>query len=852
MDTRRDFLKKAALLSGAAGLAEVLPSSIKRAAAINPRPGSSYLDAEHIVILMQENRSFDHCFGALRGVRGFNDPRAVRLPSGDKVWLQRNEKGEAYLPFRFDIRNTKATWMGSVPHSRSSQVDANNLGKYDNWLPAKRVRDKKYAELPLTLGHYTREDIPFYYAMADAFTVGDQNFCSGMTCTRPNRLFFWTGTIREKQNGQSKAHLRNEDEGYGTEHWITFPERLENNGISWKFYQNDIDCGGGFTGTQRAWLANFGCNPLEWFANFNVKFSTRYSQSLQARLDTLPKEIAQLTAQIKGLPEGDSRLARLKRSLDKKQAVLQETHDDVGKWTRENYEKLSPQEKSLFERAFSTNAGDPDYHNLTTLTYQDGTAERSLDVPKGDVLHTFRKDVESGKLPTVSWLAGAQNLSDHPSAPWYGSLYVSEILDILTQNPEVWKKTIFIITFDENDGYFDHIPPFVSPNPDDPMSGKVSAGIDTEVEYVRRETELAEGVHPKEARSGPLGLGFRVPLIIASPWTRGGRICSQVFDHTSTLQFLEGFLEKKFGKKIRETQISEWRRTITGDLTSAFRDYHPGDEKSLPFLKKDSFIEKIYNAKFKKSPSDFRPVPPEEIRKINQNPASSALMPKQEEGIRPSCGLAYELYADGVLSDDKKQFTITMRAADKIFGSQSLGAPFNIFTLGKYAAGKDPADYVGSRSYAVRAGDALTDSWKIDGFEKTRYQLDVYGPNGFYRAFQGAANDPSVAITCEYEREKSLSAKLSGNVVFTLKNLDPRRNCTFVIRDNAYGNPEITRDLKPDGQEHRLVLSLGKSHGWYDLTLTVKGYASYERKFAGRVETGKDSFTDPYMGRQKV
>ena len=85
MDTRREFIKKAAFLAGAAGLSGVLPASIQKAMAINAEPGSTYMDAEHIVILMQENRSFDHCFGTLKGVRGFNDPRAIDLPNKNKV-----------------------------------------------------------------------------------------------------------------------------------------------------------------------------------------------------------------------------------------------------------------------------------------------------------------------------------------------------------------------------------------------------------------------------------------------------------------------------------------------------------------------------------------------------------------------------------------------------------------------------------------------------------------------------------------------------------------------------------------------------------------------------------------------
>ncbi len=111
MDTRREFLKKSMLLSAAAGLSNAVPASIQKALMINPEPGSSYLDAEHVVILMQENRSFDHCFGTLKGVRGFNDPRAITLPNKNLVWLQTDIHGDTYAPFRFDIHDTKITWI---------------------------------------------------------------------------------------------------------------------------------------------------------------------------------------------------------------------------------------------------------------------------------------------------------------------------------------------------------------------------------------------------------------------------------------------------------------------------------------------------------------------------------------------------------------------------------------------------------------------------------------------------------------------------------------------------------------------------------------------------------------------
>src|ERR1700744_6254264 len=147
-DSRRDFLKKAALLAGVTGLANIIPASIQKAMAINAAEGSTYMDAEHIVILMQENRSFDHVYGTLQGVRGYNDPRAIDLPNKNKVWLQSDEKGNTYAPFHLDIQETKSTWMHSLPHSWKNQVNARNDGKFDQWLIEKRNSTAAYADIP--------------------------------------------------------------------------------------------------------------------------------------------------------------------------------------------------------------------------------------------------------------------------------------------------------------------------------------------------------------------------------------------------------------------------------------------------------------------------------------------------------------------------------------------------------------------------------------------------------------------------------------------------------------------------------------------------------------------------------
>src|ERR1700712_1760741 len=294
MDTRRDFIKKAALLTGAAGLTSMLPPAIQRATAINVAEGSTYLDAEHIVILMQENRSFDHAYGTLQGVRGYNDPRAIDLPNKNKVWLQSNTEGETYAPFHLDIKNTKATWMSSLPHSWANQVNARNDGKFDQWLNVKKNSIKEYSHMPLTMGYHNREDIPFYYAFADAFTVCDQNFCSSLTGTNPNRLYFWSGTVRDEQHENSRAHVWNEDMDYGTLKWKTFPERLEQNGISWKCYQNEIAVETGLNSDEDFWLSNFGDNPLEYFVQYNAKLHPAYREYLRKRSAALPNEIAEI------------------------------------------------------------------------------------------------------------------------------------------------------------------------------------------------------------------------------------------------------------------------------------------------------------------------------------------------------------------------------------------------------------------------------------------------------------------------------------------------------------------------------------------------------------------------------
>ncbi len=419
--SRRRLIASAAGLGALAAVSPLLPPNLRRAMADTPdRPGS-LADVEHVVILMQENRSFDHYFGTLPGVRGFDDPHAATLPSGRSVFHQPDPGNpDGYLlPFHLDTRTTSAQAIPSTSHAWSVQHAAWNGGAMDNWVPAHRLADGDAAG-PYTMGYYERADIPFHFALAESFTVCDAYHASLLGPTWPNRLYHWTGTIDPDGlaggpviSNAIPAPFR----------WTTYPERLTKAGVSWHVYQQEDD---------------YGCNPLEFFAA---------------------------------------------------------------------YQDAAP--------------GDPLHEHGLTI----GPADR------------FVEDALAGRLPTVSWIIPTASQCEHPDyLPAAGADFVARQLDAVAADPALWRKTAFILNYDENDGLFDHVVP---PTPPPGTPGEFVAGV-------------------------PIGAGIRVPCVIVSPWTRGGHVAGEPFDHTSVLRFLERLTG------VREPNISAWRRRTFGDLTSAF------------------------------------------------------------------------------------------------------------------------------------------------------------------------------------------------------------------------------------------------------------------------------------------
>jgi phospholipase C len=264
--TRRRLLKNAARIAAVAAASALMPEHVRRMLAQEPPARGSLRDIKHLVVLMQENRSFDHYFGTLSGVRGFDDPKALRFPDGRPVFYQPDsENPDGYtLPFHLDTRTTSAQKIPSTNHSWAVQHDAWNKGRMDKWLPAHRKADGVNG--PYVMGYYTRSDIPFQFALAEAFTLCDAYHSSVLGPTWPNRMYWMTGTLDpEGLNGGPIVENVAPDGGY---RWTTYAERLERAGVSWKVYQQ---------------VDNYGCNMLELFERFQQapKTSRLYERGME-------------------------------------------------------------------------------------------------------------------------------------------------------------------------------------------------------------------------------------------------------------------------------------------------------------------------------------------------------------------------------------------------------------------------------------------------------------------------------------------------------------------------------------------------------------------------------------------
>ena len=413
--SRRRFLELTAAASGVAMSAATGWSSsagatvARRASKFSPR-GSDLGAVDHVIFLMMENRSFDHYYGTYPGVRGFDD----HAPGDPGVFAQSFTANTTtspvgrLLPFHLDTRHTDlANCTYDLTHNWGPQHQCRNDGRMDSFV---RVHTSKENEGPeqgvLTMGYYTRADLPFYYALADAFTICDGYHCSVLGPTDPNRMMQISGTIDPGASAGGPVIVTNSSpEVIFSVHWDTMPEVLEDAGISWKYYRPAGDL-----------------------------YSIEMMQKIGTTIDgTLPY-----------------------------------------------FSQYSSPSSPLYQKAF-----------LPTFPDE------------------FATDVATGKLPKVSWLSTPAGYDEHPPAPSFlGEWFTANVLSILTANPDVWRRTVLFHMYDENDGFFDHV------NPPTPPTG-------TRGEY------LTVKPLPRDAAGirGSIGLGFRVPMLVISPFSRGGHIC---------------------------------------------------------------------------------------------------------------------------------------------------------------------------------------------------------------------------------------------------------------------------------------------------------------------------------------
>ena len=756
---RRQFLQ---LSGGAFASLAMLKTDIAKALEIpaNNRTGT-IKDVEHIVILTQENRPFDHHFGTLQGVRGFNDPRAVKinlpLKSGNgstraSVFLQpagaTNEANgfavppnsgnlggpsngaDVIPPFRVNpssvspgLKNLGGLYMPGTDHSWAGIHAAWNNGQYDQWAIQKG---------PMAMSYMNREDIPVHFALADAFTVGDAYFCSVMGPTNPNRMYIWSGCIGNLSNlgpggadGQGAGPMTYNGLSINGAFWTfpTFPEVLQAAGVRWKFYQ---DLAGPPAPPFFGDGEGFG-NPFTGnFADNTVLYFNQYATSTP------------------GTP--------------------------------------------LFDNAATGT-------DILSIIPPSGAPEQAWTAWAEHQLDNFRNDVQNGKLPQVSWIAAPAGYTEHADWPInYGAWYIGHIFNILVSNPDVFSKTVFIINYDEGDGSFDHI---VSPTPPSgPAFGASTVSIENEIVKAKGE--------PAGFPSGPIGLSTRVPLIAISPWSKGGFVNSQVFDHSSLIQFIE----KRFG--VFEPNISPWRRAVVGDLTSVFNFANP-NQGHIKLQNTARFLPSIPELEGGSVP-DFIPTLDTVVIGV----------PQQEKGLRPARALPYELNVHASVNASNRTVVL------KFINTGTASAVFQVRSA-------NPEDVV--RTYTVQPGKHLAGTWKVT----SSYDLTVHGPNGFLRSFKGTIGSGAAVL----DIVSTYGVHGHGSIALAITN-ETNVQAEVTLLD-AYTGKLVSQNLQPH-HTFEDKLSLDQFGGWYDLIVRVSGDPAFKYQLAGHVETGKESISDPALG----
>ncbi|HEY0249091.1 MAG TPA: alkaline phosphatase family protein [Gryllotalpicola sp.] len=669
--TRRGLLQAGGIAAGAVAVAGAAGTAAAVAAPGHPKQKPDYVlpkgfagdmsDLKHVVIVMQENRSFDHYLGQLPGVRGQDDKQALKFQDGTTVFQQRDASGNIVTPY---VSTT--TW------GDNHNFYGANGGRWNTWVPDKGSS---------CMGYYLPEHQPFYYSLAAQYTVCDMSFCSEHGPTIPNRYYFMTG----------KANFETSNSGQNnyTRTWETIPEMLETAGVDWRVYSDNSGNGKGAS-LQSGYVGEYGCNVLNSFQNFDPA-------------------VAPASAQTPGT------------------GII---------WKGNTY-------------YYGSGA-----NGATVATTPNNDSDENLTAVLSDFIAACEPGAEY-PLPEVSWVVMPAAWSEHPNFDTiHGERYVQKVIETLQGNQDIWNHTLLIVTYDENDGKFDHVLP---PRPE----------ADVPDEWVG---------------STPVGYGPRVPMTLVSPWTRGGHVASEVFDHTSTCRFLEVWAEF-LGKPFTNPNITAWRRAISGDLTSAIDFAHP-----------------------QLGPATI------------SDPTTGAVPPLAADKMKPR---PLSFHGHTTLAEDRATGQVTAKMTVK-GGPDGKALSFQVFPDTYQAFSNTP--------FTVTAAAPRTYTWDATATDG-KYAFSIYSHDGFVRSFAGQlvpAGQTDIGIP---RLDVDLLTGDDPEVRITLHN-DGSEPVSYTLAANDYlgGSREIT----VAGGKTKVV-DWPTENGYYDVVVTADTGTGWTQRYAGRI-----------------
>lgn len=746
-------------------------------------PTGTIQDMEHIVIFMQENRAFDHYYGTLKGVRGFNDRSAPPLPSGRSPFYQPTQVSPPARNSMCGCNACTLSWLtigDNEIQELFNSLDCDSfVGLLAGAVPSVNVTDGLLcSEMFTQVVGTTIQHMKVSYMLSSHFTC--------------------PADLKVNLTSKNEAQQITEDDSYMLPFHLAFNET---SATCMPAPEMDYPCDLKMWNNGRMDAWNTGRDPgfgMSYFERSDLPYYFALADAF-----TVGDQYFQSTF----TPTNPNRLHQFSGSNGLSvnvngTVIVDDSEPSTGiNWETlgETFEKANitwkvyQEEDNFDDNAFEwfeifkkAQPGDP--------LYEKGKVR----VATGRLVDEFYQDLKNRTLPQVSIIIAPTWLSEHATNhPQDGEDLTARLMAALSapENAEIYAKTAFIHNYDEGGQFYDH---HWTPTP--PVSefdGKSTVTTDGEV--LTRITAAVTPFHP-------IGLGFRVPLMIISPWTRGAFTYSEVSDHTSVIKLIE----KRFG--VRCPNISPWRRAIVSDLTAAFDFEHP--DYSWPV-----FPSTKNNTNESKSQCAGLPYP--EIPKVQS-------FPVQEEGTRLTRPLPYDFEIRDKVENGS--LVVYMRNIGK------AGAAFNVYDINKPI---NPP-----KKYTVEAGKELSDTFPIvDG----KYNYSLHGPNGFVRKFAGYQTAADVAI--------EVGSDIQSGVLVVAMKTGETEGCDFLIKDESgVSSFEPMVETVPAGEIALKVLEIEETGFWYDFSIAAicKGVERSFRRVMGHLEVKRVTTTDPAMARRNV